>query len=541
MFRFIRWSRWSIALKIVSTFLVLTVVSMGIIGYFALVTIRGLGEYAIATSSSLGESAIQDSTTHLNRLGERMINQKANDVALQVSMYLNSKPTMTTQQMRNDPVLRAVVVQPVGITGYTTLIDPYSSTIIIHKYREQEKELQPLKDLLPSFWSMLVASSTGETVDGYYDWQEINGSVSKKYASVVPIKYQNDTELTIWATTYIEEFSLPAEETKKEIRRAILANSDYIYNTVDQMQNTFIISFTILISLVIGLALFLSWILTSPISVLRRGAEALGRGELDHIIEVNSDDELGQLARSFNTMAGDLKKYTEEIKQSAAENIEKQRKIQENLRTYVTRVSQAQEAERKRIARELHDETAQALVVVLRRLDDLASNKGGITANDIREEVRKILEGVRHYSQELRPSILDNLGLIPAINWLASDLNKNYGIKVETQIEGKQRMLPTESELTLFRIIQEALTNIRKHSQAGEAGVKIEFLDHKVKITIQDNGLGFEVPARVGDFTTLGKLGMIGMQERAHLIGGTFHIKSQPGEGTVITVEAPVQ
>ncbi len=535
----IRWSEWSIALKIVVTFLLLSIISMGIMGFFALTTIRDLGNFAIQSSSSLGESAIQDSTDHLNKLGEEIINQKAGDVALQVSMYLRSKPALTLEEMRSDPILRSIVVQSVGTTGYTTLIDPNSATIVIHKFREQEKNLESLKDELPTFWSLLMSSVKGETVAGYYDWREIDGSIRNKYASIVPVMNHNIQGLSLWATTYIEEFSLPAEETKKEISEAILNNSAYIDNSVGQMQTTFIITITILVFVVIGLSLFLSWILTSPITDLKRGAEALGRGELDHKIEVNSRDELGQLAQAFNNMASALKKYTEEIKYSAEENIRKERKIQDNLRSYVKMVSQAQEAERKRIARELHDETAQALVVVLRHLDDLSAGHSKLKPDEIREEVRRILEGVRHYSQELRPSILDNLGLVPAINWLASDLTKNYGVKVETQIEGRQRMLPAEMELTLFRITQEALTNIRRHSQANQARVKIEFQEHGVKITIEDNGQGFEIPGRIGDLTTLGKLGMIGMQERATLMGGTFHIESKPGEGARLTVEIP--
>jgi signal transduction histidine kinase len=534
------WSRWSIATKIMATFLLLSVLSMGIIGYFALVNISNLGNYAILSSSSLGESAIQDSTKHLTRLGEEMINQKASSVALQVAMYLKSKPDLSLDEMRNDLVLREIVVQPVGITGYTTLIDPYSFNIVIHKFKEQEKNLQSLKDYLPSFWSLLISTREDRTSAGYYDWQEVDGTIRQKFASIIPIQIDGGGELTIWATTYIDEFSQPAEETREEINAAIFSSSEYINNSVNQMQNTFIITFTILVFVVIVLALLLSWVLTSPITALKRGAEATGEGKLDYQIEVHNQDELGQLAISFNMMGAALKKYTEEIKSSAADNINQERKIQDNLRLYVKRVSQAQEAERKRIARELHDETAQALVVVLRHLDDLSTGKPKLTANDIREEVRKILEGVRHFSQELRPSILDNLGLIPALNWLASDLTKNYGIQVETTIEGKQRMLATEVELTLFRITQEALTNIRKHSKASKARVKIVFFEHRIMISIQDNGQGFVIPAHIGDLSTLGKLGMIGMQERVQLLGGAFHIESTPGKGTGLTVEVPI-
>lgn len=226
--------------------------------------------------------------------------------------------------------------------------------------------------------------------------------------------------------------------------------------------------------------------------------------------------------------------------QHVARDITEQKRVQENLRLYIQKVSEAQEAERKRIARELHDETAQELVVVSRHLDDMAHGKTGLSVSDIRGEVKKVLEGVRHFSQELRPSILDDLGLIPALKWLATDITKNYNISVDAEIAGTQRQLASQAELMLFRITQEALSNIRKHAQATEAHIRLEFTDRTVKLTVSDNGKGFEIPSRVGDLARTGKLGLTGMSERAELLGGTLNIDSHQGEGTKITVEVPL-
>ncbi len=242
-----------------------------------------------------------------------------------------------------------------------------------------------------------------------------------------------------------------------------------------------------------------------------------------------------QIGTSLTTREGEPFAF-----QHVARDITEQKRVQDNLRLYVQKVSEAQEAERKRIARELHDETAQQLVVVSRHLDDFAHNKSKLSIGDIREEVRKALEGVRHFSQELRPSILDDLGLIPAIKWLASDVTKNYNITVDTEIAGTQRQLPPQAELMLFRITQETLNNMRRHAQATRAGIRLEFADHTIKLTVSDNGKGFELPARVGDLARSGKLGLAGMQERAELLGGTLSIDSQPGKGTKITVEVPL-
>jgi PAS domain S-box-containing protein len=171
-------------------------------------------------------------------------------------------------------------------------------------------------------------------------------------------------------------------------------------------------------------------------------------------IKKDGTEAIIQIATSLTTRGGEPWAI-----QHVARDITQEKRAQENLRLYVQKISQAQEAERKRIARELHDDTAQSLVVVSRHLDDLASGNSKLSPKDIREEVRKILEGVRHFSQELRPSILDDLGLIPALKWLAADLTENHGINVKTEITGNQRQLPPEAELTLFRITQEALNN----------------------------------------------------------------------------------
>jgi PAS domain S-box-containing protein len=223
--------------------------------------------------------------------------------------------------------------------------------------------------------------------------------------------------------------------------------------------------------------------------------------------------------------------------QHIARDITEAKRAQDNLRFYVQQVSQAQEAERKRIARELHDGMAQSLVAVSRNLDDLASGNSQFSIKDIREQVRSILQEVRHVSQQLRPSVLDDLGLLPAVKWLASDLTKNFGIVADVEVVGKARQLAPEAELMLFRIVQEALTNVRRHSGANKVHIKVEFADNSIRLSVGDNGRGFEMPARVGDLARIGKLGLTGIQERVQLLGGSLAINSEPGKGTTLSVE----
>jgi signal transduction histidine kinase len=154
-----------------------------------------------------------------------------------------------------------------------------------------------------------------------------------------------------------------------------------------------------------------------------------------------------------------------------------QQRMQENLRFYISQVLKAQESERLRIARELHDDTAQALTGLSRRLDMLVDTMSSSKApppqeivsrlEELREQSDRILEGVRRFSRDLRPPVLDDLGLLPALKWLATALEEQHGMAVSIRVVGEQHRLPDNIELALFRVAQEALNNVWKHSEAS--------------------------------------------------------------------------
>lgn len=232
--------------------------------------------------------------------------------------------------------------------------------------------------------------------------------------------------------------------------------------------------------------------------------------------------------------------------QHIARDVTQEKRMQENLRFYLQQVTMAQEEERKRIARELHDDTIQALVVLCRQLDDLTSSGKGLSKDkrllleNLWQQTNNIMEGVRRLSQDLRPAALDRLGLLPGLEWLTSDVAKHSGITVEVKTYGAERRFSAEVELVLFRIAQEALRNVWRHSQATSAEVIVEFGEGKTRITIKDNGKGFNLPQTMGDLARDGKLGLAGIQERAQLLGGSVKVESEPGKGTTVTIEAPI-
>jgi len=235
--------------------------------------------------------------------------------------------------------------------------------------------------------------------------------------------------------------------------------------------------------------------------------------------------------------------------QSIVRDVTEQRRMQENLRFYLSQVLKAQEAERVRIARELHDDTAQALTGLSRRLDmlvDTLASSGNQLPQEIpkrleelREQSDGILEGVRRFSRDLRPPVLDDLGLLPALKWLVTALEEQHGIAANIRVLGEQHRLPDEAELALFRVAQEALNNVGKHSDASAVEVTADFRGGGITMTVADNGKGFELPRSTSDLATSGKLGMIGMQERTRLLGGTLAIHSEPGAGTSVVVTVP--
>jgi two-component system sensor histidine kinase DegS len=233
--------------------------------------------------------------------------------------------------------------------------------------------------------------------------------------------------------------------------------------------------------------------------------------------------------------------------QNIARDITEERKLQDNLRFYLRECLRVQEEERKRLASDLHDDTSQLVLLLSHRIDNLASEASNYLPREIRNEFEKLYElsqqayeGIKRYAQALRPRILDDLGLVPALEWLAQEITKLAGIKVQVKTNTVPP-LPPETQLVLFRIAQEALNNIYRHSEASEANITLEHQEDEVRMTISDNGKGFGLPQRLSDFAGQGKLGLTGMAERAQLAGGEFEVTSQIGGGTKIVVKAPTK
>lgn len=229
-----------------------------------------------------------------------------------------------------------------------------------------------------------------------------------------------------------------------------------------------------------------------------------------------------------------------------ARDVTEEMRMRDNMRFYINEITWSQENERKRIARELHDDTIQELMLLARELDEFGATAEGLTedekprVNQLWHHTTAIAEGVRRLSQDLRPPTIDRLGLMSALKWLARRTREYTGIQVEVSSQGEQRRADPDSELILFRIVQEAISNVWRHSQATSAQITVELQEDAIRITVGDNGQGFQAPDTMGSLAESGKLGLAGMQERARLLGGSVSLQSAPGKGTVVTVEAPL-
>lgn len=216
----------------------------------------------------------------------------------------------------------------------------------------------------------------------------------------------------------------------------------------------------------------------------------------------------------------------------------------EHVRAYARRILQAQEQERRRIARDLHDESAQNLVVVSRDLASLAGS-GAPGSREAIEQVRELvvetLTGLRRFSHDLRPPVLEDLGLAAALESLVDRMQDRGAVDIRLQVEGTARRLDDEAEVALFRIGQEALNNVLHHADATTAALHLRFGEDEVELEVRDDGRGFSVPISLADVTVEGSLGLTGMHERAALVGADLAITSALGEGTRVSVHVDLQ
>lgn len=270
------------------------------------------------------------------------------------------------------------------------------------------------------------------------------------------------------------------------------------------------------------------WVLRKaldPLDRLQAVVDAIrsGRSDVRVVLGDNSDERFDRLADAFNQMLEQLARDAQEMQQLSRQ------------------ILQAQEEERHRLARELHDEAAQSLTSLLVYIRLLERAKNPEEAQRHVQELRRLtaaaLEDVRRVAVDLRPTILDDLGLSAALEWRVDELNKQSGLHAVFTAEGMEQRLARTTELVLYRVGQEALSNVHRHAAASKVTVSLRRDGDFCILHVADNGVGFD-PAAIERADGHG-LGLLGMRERVAIVGGELEIISRPGAGAIITARVP--
>jgi signal transduction histidine kinase len=278
------------------------------------------------------------------------------------------------------------------------------------------------------------------------------------------------------------------------------------------------------------LALIAIWFgakqIVQPLQKLESKAAALAWGDFDTIKEpVGGISEVQHLQQELTEMSRKV--------QSA----------QEGLHDYIGAITSAQEEERLRLARELHDDTIQSVIALKQRVQlaqkSVKDQTSRRTLGELETLSEQTIENLRRMTRALRPIYLEDLGLVTALEMLVRETNQNNAVNIGFQKLGDEQRLSREVELALYRMAQEALSNVVRHSQAQHAKLLISFGEQETKLEVSDNGRGFDMPKSPTDFAPKGHFGLLGIRERADLIGARLEIESTLGKGTRLKVVLP--
>ncbi len=310
-------------------------------------------------------------------------------------------------------------------------------------------------------------------------------------------------------------------------------------------------------------AYFLATFISMPIRRITKAMEQVANGEIFSPLMINRNDEIGTLANSFNKMSEDLGRHRKHLEvlveartaelESANEQLQQEiverkraeedlKQSQEQLRDLALHLQLIREEERSRIAREIHDELGQALTALKMDVHWL----GLRLPTDQQVQMHKIksmsglidttVQAVRRISSELRPGLLDDLGLTAAIEWQAQEFCGRAGLRCDIRSEPEDIILDQARSIALFRIFQEALTNIARHAQANQVEVILEENTETVEMAIRDNGKGITAEQLAASKS----FGIIGIRERVYSLGGELRISGAPHQGTIVHVSLPL-
>jgi signal transduction histidine kinase len=275
------------------------------------------------------------------------------------------------------------------------------------------------------------------------------------------------------------------------------------------------------------LAIFTIWFgyrrIVTPLQKLEKQAAGLAEGNFEAIRQqVGGIEEIRNLQFELIDMADKLKS------------------AQQSLRSYIGAITAGVENERRSLARELHDDTIQALIALNQRLQLISINspeaqKGSLS--ELQTLVQQAMTNLRRMIRGLRPIYLEDLGVVASLEMLVQEVGQTATISIAYKVRGQERGMDAQKAMAVYRIVQESLNNVIRHAEAKHVWVELDFTDSEVFVQIRDDGKGFVVPANPAEFPEKGHFGLLGLQERAEIINAELEILSTPGRGTIITLQ----
>jgi HAMP domain-containing protein len=272
------------------------------LGIFRVTSVKDIGSESL---KELTTTFLKESKSSLDKLGEKIIREKAIDVAAQIEIFIKTHPKLKKEDLNKDPWLKSIAVQKVGETGYTAVHDNQGINYFHVNPQIVGTDLHDLSTKLPAFWKILEASLKGPA-SGYYDWKDADGRIRPKYMYLAPVK---DTDFIVAATTYIDEFSRPSKAIEGKMKQIEIS---YLEGYRDKIKIFYVVILCVVLVLLVRIYFYASSVIR-PIRYLSKVADKISMGELDTPIKIKAKGELGVLAESIERMQTSVKAAIERL------------------------------------------------------------------------------------------------------------------------------------------------------------------------------------------------------------------------------------
>ncbi len=436
---------------------------------------------------------------HIEAVGTSFAQLRALELEHLVANDSQRQATIDRQIAENQRTLKD------NLTAYQNVVEPSSRSVAFPLLEQRYNSYFAIHD------SLMRLSSTGQQDQALQVYSSSEDTYSSLLADTRALREQEST--------------------------ATQAAASHGYSVSLHSRDILVAGLLVAAALVFAAGLWLSGFVqrrvTSLLAVIRR----VSQGDFSEMAESEGRDDFATLGRAFNAMTSSLKATEDENSRLNAEAMRLKEERIALLQDALKRSVEVQENERHRIARELHDQVGQSLAILqlgLSRLQKTAPTKqAAATLSQVREMALEALSQVRNLSLDLRPGMLDDAGLVSTLREYAQRFAERAGIAVEVAAGDWQSRLSPELEVTVFRVVQEAMTNVAKHAGAARVRIGVDRAPDALEVSVHDDGKGFEVEEALKGQRRK-SLGLFGMEERCRLSGGAFDISSRPGEGTTV-------